>query len=356
MNNLVETFITLCSIPSPSGNEMEIREYLVKHLRPLVDALYVDEAGNIYASKNGEGEPILYCAHMDTVEPAGRQKPVIKDGVIHSDGSVVLGADDKIAVAAILQMLEDLQSNPVKHRALEILITVREETDAGIRSFPRERIKSTQCLVSDISLPVGTVLRSAPYVGGYSIDVHAPGSHVARSTKDTVHPLKFLSEFVQKHPYGRLAEDTIVNIAKIRMGESYNSIPQKLSFTGEIRTFNADTYNSFLKHIPESAREIDKVIGTQSQVQLYPYCTGYTLKPAHLSHIKSVMEKLKIPYEEATTFSVGDFNILNEWGIVTVNIGNGDIEAHTTRERVSIESLLHIRDIFYEYALNKPKS
>jgi tripeptide aminopeptidase len=271
------------------------------------------------------------------VRPAEAQTPITKKGVIHSSGTSVLGADDKTAVAAILSMVDKVQNTP--HRSFELLITVREETDAGIRDFKRSKLKSKTCILSDISLPIGTIVTAAPYVLGYSVEVEAPGSHVGRIVKDTVHPLTFLKSFMKLVPYGRLRTDTIVNIAIVKMGESYNSVPQKLHFTGEIRTFSKTQYEAFVSKLKRTVPLLDAELGTTSTLTLYPYCTGYVLKNADIKETISVMKSLKITPQTQQVFSVGDFNILYEMGITAINIGNGALEVHTTRERVAIRDL-----------------
>ncbi len=136
------------------------------------------------------------------------------------------------------------------------------------------------------------------------------------------------------------------------MGESYNSVPQKLHFTGEIRTFSQKQYNLFLKRIQSAVTNLDKKIGTKSMLTLYPYCEGYLLKGADISKTVKIIKSLGIKTITENVFSVGDFNILNEWGITAVNIGNGAMEVHTTRERVAVKDLETLKDIFVAHILS----
>lgn len=354
MTDVLSIFIELCSIPSPSGNESEVGSYIVKSLDGLVDETSVDAAGNIYAKKRGTGKgtPLLLCAHMDTVEPAGRQEPVIEDGIVKSNGSYVLGADDKAAVAAILDVLAKLKTQKQPHTDVEVLITVREETDSGMKEFPRQNIQSKVALLADISRPIGSIITAAPYVCGYSVEVEAPGCHVALMMDKTPHPLNFLKEFMRIVPFGRISENTVINIAKVRMGESYNSVPQRLHFTGEIRTFETDYYHTFTDLLKRAVNDIDGKVGTRSTLTMYPYCVGYMLKDEETRWVAEVMSIVGVTARPITAFSVGDFNILREWGITPINIGTGALEVHTTRERISIEALTQLRDIFHESILH----
>ncbi len=348
-SSVINIFTDLVKIPSPSGKEELVRQYILKKIKKIADYLYIDKAGNVYIKiKGNSSKTLLICAHMDTVKPTGVQNPKIKGEYIHSNGKYVLGADNKAAVAAILSYLLtlDKKSLPV---TLEILFTVREETEGGIREFPKEKIKAKQAFVIDISGPMGSVVTKSAYVGGYAVYSKAKGCHVKRINTNTVHPLNLLSQFIKKIPFGRITKDTIVNIAKVRMGESYNSVPELLYFTGEIRSFNQKTYTEFFKKVQKTIKALDERIGTSSKLELYPYCKGYSLKEKDLKTIKKVFRKLKMKLKGVETFGVGDSNILAEWGIKPINISSGALSVHTTKERISKKSLILSQKILEEY-------
>jgi putative aminopeptidase FrvX len=111
-NQLVE----LLNIHGISGNEAPVRDYLLPILREITDVVYVDEFGNLLASKKcgtGEGATVLLSAHMDTVRGVKKDKAIIeRDGIytaILSDGkNGVLGADDRAGIAIILDVLRGI--------------------------------------------------------------------------------------------------------------------------------------------------------------------------------------------------------------------------------------------------------
>ncbi len=78
-----------------------------------------------------EGEvPKLYLtSHMDTVVPAINVKPIVKDdGYIYSDGTTILGADDKAGLAAMLEVLQVIKEQQIPHGQIQFVITVGEES------------------------------------------------------------------------------------------------------------------------------------------------------------------------------------------------------------------------------------
>jgi tripeptide aminopeptidase len=70
--------------------------------------------------------------------------------IVHTDGSTLLGADDKAGIAAIVCAADFLAChNGIKHGPLEIIFTPDEETGKGLPCFPRERIEASYCYTLD---------------------------------------------------------------------------------------------------------------------------------------------------------------------------------------------------------------
>jgi tripeptide aminopeptidase len=128
------------------------------------------------------GAPTIgFMAHVDTVsEPSGTGvKPIVHeryDGrpielaggrkldpaespalaryagatIVTSDGTTILGADDKAGVAELMTAAEVLASMPARERGpVELFFTSDEETGAGMHGFPMDRIRSTACYTLD---------------------------------------------------------------------------------------------------------------------------------------------------------------------------------------------------------------
>ena len=109
-DRLVNTFLDLVRIDSPSGQEAAIGLELQARLTALGLAAGIDEHGNVIARLDGDRVNwLLLSAHMDTVGKDTGIQPIIRDGIISSDGTTILGADDKSGVAAILETLAVLQ-------------------------------------------------------------------------------------------------------------------------------------------------------------------------------------------------------------------------------------------------------
>lgn len=140
----------LLAIPGRSGEEGLIRNFLIEELKPLVDTLNVDNAGNILAGKvYGKGETVLLSAHMDVVSSdIDPTKTITKHAYIWKRESGILGADDRAGIAIIINILKELKASEFKG-TLKILFTVEEECGQnGAEAVEVDFFNDVYCAIS----------------------------------------------------------------------------------------------------------------------------------------------------------------------------------------------------------------
>lgn len=142
-NRALESFLRYIAIDSETHHEKPMTELLVRELEALGLTVTVDrvgedpavesDSGNIFATLPGDEtlSPMLFSAHQDTVTPGRGIRPRVEDGYVYSDGTTILGADDKSGVAAIMEALRVIREKELPHRPIEILFSVREEGGCG---------------------------------------------------------------------------------------------------------------------------------------------------------------------------------------------------------------------------------
>ena len=124
-----------------------------------------DAAGSVVGSTMGniicrlpgresEGSPIFLCAHLDTVPPAGPIDPVVEEGVVRNAAGTILGADDKAAVAVMLEAARRIVAENRPHAGIELLFTPKEEVGLlGAYAFDRTRLEARLGYVYDQAAP-----------------------------------------------------------------------------------------------------------------------------------------------------------------------------------------------------------
>ena len=185
---VTQTFLDYVQIDSETHFEREMTARLVADLEALGLPVTTDEAGKAAGSDGAnvychlEGDPnsdcILFSAHMDTVTPGKGVRPQIRDGYIYSDGTTILGADDKSGIAAILEALRTLLESGVPHRPMDILFTIREEGGLnGSANVDYGRLKAKYGVVLDASNDVGKIVSSAPGQIRIYADIYGRKAH-----------------------------------------------------------------------------------------------------------------------------------------------------------------------------------
>ena len=146
-------FVDLAVVPSPSGEERAVADRVAAYLRDLALAVDEDDAGSEIDSTIGnllcrleptaEGTPLFFCAHLDTVPPQGPLEPVVEDGVVRNAGGTILGADNKAAVAVMLEATRRLVQEGRPHAGVELLLTPMEEVGLlGAKAFDTDALQA----------------------------------------------------------------------------------------------------------------------------------------------------------------------------------------------------------------------
>ena len=152
-DDVVSLFTELAALPSPPGEEREVADRVAAYMRDLGLEVSEDDAGerigstagNLYARVEATdgGTPLFFCAHLDTVPPEAGIEPVLEDGVIRNAAGTILGADNKAAVAVMLEATRRLLSENRQHGGVELLFTPKEEVGLhGAAAFDHERLRA----------------------------------------------------------------------------------------------------------------------------------------------------------------------------------------------------------------------
>ncbi|PIU74002.1 hypothetical protein COS77_03875 [Candidatus Roizmanbacteria bacterium CG06_land_8_20_14_3_00_34_14] len=339
MNNVIDIFLSIVKIDSPSGKEGQISLFLQKWLTNNKFQLKIDTVGNIYAKNNVKGVPLLFCAHMDTVQPGENINPIVKNGIIKSDGKTILGADNKAAIAAIMSAV-DTNCN----RSLEILFTVKEETGDGVEHFHFEWIEAKKALIFDSVKPLGGIILRSPYI--YNFDIQFTGKAAHSSTPNAgINAFIPAFKMLSKLPVGSIDKDeTTINVGLVEGGTGINTIPNTIHIQGEVRSYSKKLFDQHLKKIKQLAEKYATKYKVKYTFALNGYCSGYThsYKDPLIGLVSNIFLQSAIKPVIYAHSGVSDANVLNEHGIKTLNLSDGVQFPHTTSEQINVQDLINL--------------
>jgi len=343
MNKLIIIFKQLVQIASPSGQEKLISLYLKKWLEKNHFLFKTDKVGNIYAHNQISGQPLLLCAHMDTVQPGENICPIIKNGVIKSSGDTILGADNKAAIAALLSVLEENKIN----RPLELIFSVKEETGGGIEHFPFAWVKSKLALVFDSANPPGGIVLRSPHIINFYVEVIGKAAHASQPNQG-VNALTFTLQLINQLKTGVLEKgETGINIGTIQGGTGINTVPETIKYSGEIRSYDEILFKNHLKKIYQVHQ---KQLPAKIKFSTDGYCAGYTHQKNNktIQAIDKIYKSLNLKTQYYQFSGVSDANVLHQHEIVTINLTDGVKYPHTVQEQMSIKDLVQLSKIIKE--------
>jgi tripeptide aminopeptidase len=322
---------------------------------------------------------------MDTVAINKPVCVVVKDDRIESDGSTILGGDDKGAIAAFLEALAIIKSSRISHRPIEIVLTRDEKRiSSGVENLDVSLFSGREFIIPDSPEPFGTITLSAPYLFNFDVKIEGEKCHVREPEKGNS-VVKIVSLALSGNPgkffptpLGRIDDFTTANIAYLVSGisdvlnkdgflsdkegilagfkkEMRNSIPNLAIIHGEVRGAKLDVVESVLEKIKLSfelaASQFAGQFKSQAIFEAKKFATGYFLDKSDslVSEVSGVFKKQGLEPKFYNSTGGSDANFLIERGIKSVVIGSAYRNFHRNDECVLINELVLLVDFFLKY-------
>jgi tripeptide aminopeptidase len=352
MSEVVPLFTELAAVPSPPGDEREVADRVTGYLRDL--ALEVDEddagarvgsnAGNLYArvEPTAEGVPLFFCAHLDTVPPHGPLEPVLVDGVVRNAGGTILGADNKAAVAVMLEATRLVLSEGRPHAGIELLFTPKEEVGLlGAAAFDAKRLSARVGYVYDQAAPIGQVILGAPHAHAMQIRFHGRPSHSGMYPEEGRSAIVAAARAIADFRLGRVDEESTANVGVIHGGTAGNIVPEWCTFLAEARSQDEAKLADLVQEMLEAVTFAAELGECEVETEMKKSYRGYRFKREDLA-VQLATDALRRSGREpsfALSGGAADANVFNERGLQCVNLANGMVNIHTPDEQISVDDL-----------------
>ena len=347
---LLKRFLDFVQVSSETFHEKEMCLAVEKELesfglpfeRQEIGDKFGSDGWNILVKIPGRGEPILLSAHMDTVTPGNGVKPVIKDGVIYSDGTTVLGADDKSGIAAAIEAVVSVQELGLEHRPVELLFSLAEEEGMfGSRNADYSRIESKEAIVLDDETP-GTVIIQAAANRKLYFRFKGKAAHAGVAPEQGCHALRAAAECAARVPIGHVSDISVANISNFISEGPTNVVADNASFDMEVRSYDQAELDSMIANIKSILDDVCPRYGVSWEYR-EEFVSGAFSLPEDAPVRKSIARAMRAngiePLFEKTLGGC-DMTWLVANGIQAVNIGTGMTACHTVNEYIRIPDLV----------------
>ncbi|TML66194.1 MAG: M20/M25/M40 family metallo-hydrolase [Actinobacteria bacterium] len=359
-SEVVDLFTELAALPSPPGEERAVADAVTRYLRDL--GLDVDEdgagaqvgstIGNLYCrldpTAGGAGTPVFLCAHLDTVPPTGPIKPVIDDGFVRNDGGTILGADNKSAVAAMLEATRRVLAENRPHAGLELLFTPKEEVGLlGAGAFDHDRFRADIGYVYDQAAAIGEVILGAPYSHSMEVRFHGRAAHAGMYPEEGRSAIAAAARAIADLRLGRLDDETTANVGVINGGTAGNIVPEWCTFLAEARAHDERKLGEVVQEMLDAIAFAGGLEDCEVETEVHKSYRGYRFKRdddvVRIAH--TALERSGFTPTYALSGGGADANVFNERGLRCLNLANGMQDIHTPDERIAVDDLDRMVDV-----------
>ena len=340
-DRLTATLIDLIRIPSISGHEEKIRSHLVEYLAGLGLSSTIDGYGNLISTLAGEGTPLLLNAHMDRVPPGLGHQPVLRNGVLFSDGTTNLGADDAAGIAIILEVLRRTIEQGLPHPPLVVVFTVQEEAGlCGASNFDSRLWNIAEGIVFDNAFEAGVVVSKGAAYEAFEVEITGRTGHPGKDLAQTVHAIEIFR--AANYPHGSFSNDqTRINVGRIIGGTARNAIPDEVMIEGELRSYEPlRVRQKYKQSIQGAFEQAAGLLGGQVKVSFKTHSNGYEIDPEEplLRVYRTTLEQRGCVLQMKPTFIGSDTSGFRP-AIRAFTISTGVVNEHSTEECVAVDPL-----------------
>lgn len=360
-DRIVNAFLEYVQISSPTKLEGKFAARMVEELKTIGFEVTVDDAGeklgcdtgNVIAKLKGTtgAAPILFSCHMDTVSPGVDIKPIIKDGVIYSDGTTILGGDDKAGIAAVIEAVRAIKENGVPHGDIEVVFSIFEEGGLhGAKNLDYSNLKSKHAFVLDSGGDPGQIIVKGPAQDKLDFTVIGRPAHAGVAPEEGISAIMVASEAISKMTLLRIDEETTANIGRIEGGTVTNIVAPECVVKAEARSLDNDKLKKQSDHMVACFNEAAEKFGAQVEAKVERMYSAFSVdeNDVIVQNVKAACAAIGLKAFTAPSGGGSDTNIFNANGITAVNLGIGERKPHTLEEHLHIVDLVNASKLVLE--------
>lgn len=350
---LINEFMEMVKINSITRNEGNFAKVLIPKLEALGFEVYVDQAGHKIGGNTGnvigtlkgtKNVPaVLFGAHMDTVVPGENINPIIREGYIYSDGTTILGGDDKAGIAAILEAVRHIQENNIAHGDIEVAFTIAEEGGLnGAKNLDCSKLASKMGFILDGGGNIGEFAIQGPAQKKLNAKIIGKAAHAGVAPELGINAIQVAARAINNMKLLRIDNETTANIGIIKGGTATNIVCDSVDLTFEARSLKAEKLDAQINHMVDCINKACEDFSASCEIKIENNYPAFSIeKDSELIKLLDIAaQKIGRKIEGKSTGGGADTNIFNGNGLPSITLGIGMEKVHTTSERISIEDLV----------------
>ncbi|MEX1298080.1 MAG: M20/M25/M40 family metallo-hydrolase [Desulfotignum sp.] len=355
-HRLSRRFIQLAEIDSESRHEAQVAKEIESAVTRMGATVYYDRAGektggdcsNLVAKFPGNCDvpPLFLSGHMDTVVPGKGVKVQFNNGIFTSDGTTILGSDDKSAIAILLEVMAVIRENNLPCPPVELIFTVCEEIGLlGAKYLDMSLIDSRFGYILDSTDTEGIVTK-APAANKIFIDVIGRAAHAGAAPEKGVNAIYAAARAIAGLELGRIDSETTCNLGIITGGMATNIVPEKVVVKGEARSHDPEKLEQVTRNIVSSFEDTARSLQNGDSVPRVTVTVEHDFPNTHIPEDHDVVvlarkaaANLGKTLESKTIGGGADANIFFGKGIAAGVLGTGMTDVHTVNESIALKDM-----------------
>jgi tripeptide aminopeptidase len=339
----------------------------------------IDEHGyvtaTLHATVEHDAQTIAFFAHVDTARevsgagvspqriryeggeiPLGdsdqsirpEQSPELGNHIGHelitTDGTTLLGADDKAGVAEVMAAVAELAAHPeIPHGPVKIAFNPDEEIGRGVIHFPVESFGASAAYTVDGS--TAGELQAETFSGAQvRMRIRGRAIHPGWAKGELVNAIKVAAEIISRLPEDELSPETTGG----REGFVHPVVVHGDSLHVELRFIARDFENerltehvAFLRGLAEevAGREPRCSIEVEDGIQYLNIREGLERRPEIVANLEDAIRRIGLEPKTTAIRGGTDGSALTQMGLPTANLFTGGHDAHSEREWICIEDM-----------------
>lgn len=350
----IEEFKELVSLPVQSRDERRIADVVRTKLEAIGLTVEEDGAaeklggntGNLIARLPGDPDvpTVLLSAHLDRVKNPGKITPVVDEaeGLIKSDGTSILAADDVSGLCTVLDALRRIQRDNIPHGPIEVVFSVCEEVGVrGSKELDFSKLSAKYAFVFDAPGRLGRIINQAPTKCSITVTAHGIKAHAGNEPEKGLSAIRAAAAGLMKIREGRISPVVTSNFGSFHAGAGTNVVCDKAEIFGEARGTDDAALEVYLEEVRQGFAAAAEEFKTTIDVDVKALYHTFFVDPS--SEIVDIaMKALATVGVEGFCQRGGggmDGNHFNWNGIQAIGLALGYSKNHTNAEQIFFEDM-----------------